>query len=74
MFFSHFCSYFIIKFACTFSWRYITFSHDNIAHTILGKLNVVTSVYQEEKDIFSACQSSHTVAKVTAIESKVAIN
>jgi lipid A ethanolaminephosphotransferase len=41
------------------------FSHDNISHTILGKLNIDTTLYQAEKDIFSACRPKQVYANIT---------
>jgi lipid A ethanolaminephosphotransferase len=40
-----------------------SFSHDNISHTLLGKLNIDTTLYQAEKDIFSTCNSRQIYAK-----------
>lgn len=40
------------------------FSHDNIAHTVLGQLNVKTTVYQEDKDILLECRVSHSYAEL----------
>jgi lipid A ethanolaminephosphotransferase len=33
-----------------------TFSHDNIAHSLLGYMGVTTSLYKPDLDIFSTCK------------------
>lgn len=35
----------------------LAYSHDNLFHTLLGLMNVVTSEYQEQSDVFRVCRS-----------------
>ena len=42
---------------CLREQRGASLSHDNLFHSILGLMNIQTSVYRPELDLFSACQS-----------------
>jgi len=37
-------------------------SHDNLFHSVLGLLDVQTSAYRAEQDVFSGCRARHTLA------------
>lgn len=39
------------------------FSHDNISHTVLGRLTIETTQYQAAQDIFSTCQALEKYVK-----------
>lgn len=47
--------------ACLKQNREHAYSHDNLIHSVLGLMNVTTSAYDAEKDIFSACDRSKLV-------------
>jgi lipid A ethanolaminephosphotransferase len=42
---------------CLKEQRGVSLSHDNLFHSILGLMNIQTSAYRPELDLFSACQS-----------------
>jgi lipid A ethanolaminephosphotransferase len=42
---------------CLREQRGASLSHDNLFHSILGLMNIQTSAYRPELDLFSACQS-----------------
>lgn len=42
------------------------FSHDNVYHTLLGLLDVETSVYRPESDIFAACRKGASTTPAAA--------
>ena len=44
-----------------------TYSHDNLFHSVLGLMNVRTSVYKEDRDIFDGCRGgSYTARRASA--------
>lgn len=47
---------------CLKGERNKAFSHDNLFHSMLGVLDVETSVYQADKDLFHACRQPATLA------------
>ncbi len=47
-----------LSFDCLMSEaKELTYSHDNIFHSILGLMNIQTSEYSEELDLFSRCRN-----------------
>jgi lipid A ethanolaminephosphotransferase len=37
-------------------------SHDNLFHTVLGMMQIKTTVYDQKLDRFAACRTPHSVA------------
>ena len=44
--------------SCLQTYADTTTSHDNLFHTVLGMMNVITKVYNPALDVFAACRSS----------------
>ncbi|MDR0476845.1 MAG: phosphoethanolamine--lipid A transferase [Desulfobulbaceae bacterium] len=47
-----------IDYACLASKEGQAFSHDNIFHSLLGLLDVTSTLYQPDKDIFRSCRTN----------------
>jgi len=51
-----------------------SYSHDNLIHSALGLMNVISAVYRPELDIFDSCRRSNLVQRPAHIETMTDTN